>query len=1339
MAHYAGEGWSERNPIPTVQQYEREMRERRGETEEPSTWSSMWDRWTSSSNDERDPGVPSEVGNSGAAVIPKYAQPTTHEQDEFMDAPSSLGHAPVSGGTLLEGRDLEAGRNPEWQNSSGPSPYESTGMAGAYGSGAYGSDTSGQNTSSAGAPQRTSASQGGAPQRSSGGQGEASQGSSGEQGEGSQQPQREKHKREVVSDKGGGEEEKNRIKEAAKASKQKTTNHFIAKGEREVDDPITGGDVIIRDGKKITSIDTKRLDSRFPNGYSTQPLKEDAVQDPRYTSPEPVEPSSVLLQPFPEPPNTEILEQLKMSFNNVALWVAALIIVVWAMSAFGHGWFAFFARTGVLLVAALFVYGALGLAFSNVNKSMEALRAAMHKQRGEKFCPPMPESVEWLNAAIACLWKQLNPEMFVSMLDMVEDIMQSSLPSFVEAVKISDFGLGENPLRMIAMRALADVMNDPEYPRRTWIEHSEGMHDGTEKDGAEEAQGDEGDAAGELKESKEQDDAGDFLNMEVSFCYSAMSGETTKDRSKNVHLLIEFFLGAFDWIEIPLPVWVQVDHIIGTVRLRAQITSEAPFLRNVTFSLMGVPSVAISAIPMARFLPNVLDLPLISNFVQSSIAAACNMYVAPKSMTMNMTEMLAGDGIKKDTDALGVLMVNIKYGYNLSSQDLNGKSDPYTVLSFAKFGRPLYATRIIFEDLNPVWEETAFLLVSRDDLRSGESLSLQLWDSDKHSADDIVGRVNMPLTDLIRKPNEIIEKTSDLMGFEDADQMQGQLRWSAGFFEKAKLNRKLEQKKDTKNESQAEKESERQPSPIDTKEEAGTLYIPPDPQWPCGVLSVVVRHIDGLENREVEKGVKGSDREGASGQDIDSGTNQLPSSYAEVILNDNLLFKTRVKQYSNMPFFNAGTELFVRDWTKAELRVVVRDARLREHDPIMGIVALPLRDLFKKASQVEQMFSLQDGVGYGKVALSLLFKAVRLSIPPELRGFNTVHVDILSNIEVESSSQEWSSKLNSLKLTIVAGLHEFKMRALRKHHESSEHEPLISVPVYDRYSTLLVFEFGRSPLPGLNKPNAIAMLPLRELEDGQMTDVVLPVLHAANTKQLERNYINSQAKDTHDFEEVGTISMRLCVNPGLSEAFRPIATGARDRHEFEVYERLVGLPMRAEENSHANDDGIITRQERRAINRAQTEQLHMRHRGAMGYTPVRTAKWAKDGLKDHVRHLGDIILGKEKRTCRGDLRRRPVDSFRDIVTDIWTAQWVRIASRAAPPDAHGPPTPPRRAARARALAAPYRLHPDGRSDAPPHRHVVAQKGRQGQGRARRARGAACAAQCAPARLGWRAA
>ncbi|WFC99598.1 hypothetical protein MYAM1_002343 [Malassezia yamatoensis] len=1277
MSHYLGEGWSERNPIPTVQSYEREKREREG-LDEPSAVSQFMDRWVYSSHDERDPGVPSETGpssddpsagshgNHGGMERSMHNQlgqvPDTHEhflnahdlesrnysnQQPADESPNTM---PALNGTpsyLQSGRVHHSGTT---LDNSGAAPrivvggsasngqLTTAGQAGAATSGGLQQRPSHQTMSQSdkdsytGAQSLTSTSSAGLPTNQDQQKGQANVSSGGQRSDASEGGvENQRSNKNPVPGAGGGEEEKNRIKEQAAKSQRKTNNQFVAKGEREVDDPITGRGVIIHDGSKNFDIDPKRLDSRFEGGYSTERLKPDAVQDERYTSPDPVQPSSVLLQTFPEPPSMEILNQIKSSFNNVALWVAALLIVVWAMSAFGHGWSAFFFRTTMLSLVGVFIYGGLGLAYAKVQKSIEVVRASMHKQRGEKFCPPMPESAEWLNAIVACLWKQLNPEMFVSVLDMVEDIMQSSLPGFIQAVKISDFGLGENPVRMIAMRALADVMTDPEYPRKTWIEHSPGMDDGTEGEGEDSAQYAEGETGEELHRAKKQDEAGDFLNMEVSFCYSAISGETTKDRSKNVHMLVEFFLGAFDWVEIPLPVWVQIDHVMGTVRIRVQVTSEPPFLRNVTVSLMGVPSVSIRAIPMAKFLPNVLDLPLISNFVQSSIAAACNMYVAPKSMTLNLTDMLAGDGVKKDTDALGVLMVTIHYGVDLSSQDVNGKSDPYTVLSFAKFGRPLYATRIIFEDLNPVWEETAFLLVSRDDLRSGESLSLQLWDNDKRSADDIVGRVNVPLTDLIRKPNEIITKTTQLMGFEDADEMQGQLHWSAGFFEKSKLNKKLQKKHNEKSASQAEQESKREPSPIDTEEEARTLSTPPDPQWPSGILSVVVRHIDGLENREVEKGVKGSSREGSAGQDVEATMAELPSSYAEVILNDNLTFKTRVKQYSNMPFFNAGTEIFVRDWTKSELRVVIRDARVREHDPIMGIVSLPLRNLFKDASQVEQMFSIQDGVGYGKVALSLLFKAVKLEIPRELRGFNTVHVDILSNIELDIPDKEWNSKLQGLKVTIIAGLNEFKMKALKRHPECSEDDPLITIPVYERYSTLLVFEFGRNPIPGLNKPSAISVLPLCELEDDQTTEVVLPVVHADNAKQLERNYIDAQCKDTHKFEEVGTISMRVRVNPGLSEDFRPYATGARDRHEFEVYERLVGLPWRAEQNSHANDDGVITRHEKKDIKQLQTEQLHMRHRGAMGYTPVRTAKWAKDGLKDHVKQIGSKILGKEKR------------------------------------------------------------------------------------------------------------
>jgi hypothetical protein len=56
-----------------------------------------------------------------------------------------------------------------------------------------------------------------------------------------------------------------------------------------------------------------------------------------------------------------------------------------------------------------------------------------------------------------------------------------------------------------------------------------------------------------------------------------------------------------------------------------------------------------------------------------------------------------------------------------------------------------------------------------------------------------------------------------------------------------------------------------------------------------------------------------------------------PSAYAEVILNGKLVYRTRTKQLSPAPYWNATGERFIRDWTKARLVVVVRDERDREH------------------------------------------------------------------------------------------------------------------------------------------------------------------------------------------------------------------------------------------------------------------------------------------------------------------------------------------------------------------------------------------------------------------------
>lgn len=308
--------------------------------------------------------------------------------------------------------------------------------------------------------------------------------------------------------------------------------------------------------------------------------------------------------------------------------------------------------------------------------------------------------------------------MFVSVADMVEDILQQSLPGFVDAVRITDLGQGTNPLRITSIRALPDQPGDVGYPKTGWIDQG--------KSGV----GTKDTAGTDIKE----DQAGDYYNFEVAFSYAALPGQAQHLRAKNIHLLIEFFIGMYDWLHIPIPIWIQVEQIFGVVRLRVQFIPEAPYIRNLTFALCGVPAVEVSALPMSSKLPNILDLPFISGFVKMGIAAGTAELAVPKSMTINMQDMLSGAAVG-DTRAIGVFIITIHYCEGLSAQDKNGSSDPYVVLAYAKFGKPLYSSRIILKDLNPVFEETCVLLLTMDEVKAKEDLAAMLWDSDERSAE----------------------------------------------------------------------------------------------------------------------------------------------------------------------------------------------------------------------------------------------------------------------------------------------------------------------------------------------------------------------------------------------------------------------------------------------------------------------------------------------------------------------------------------------------------------------------------------------------------------------------
>lgn len=282
----------------------------------------------------------------------------------------------------------------------------------------------------------------------------------------------------------------------------------------------------------------------------------------------------------------------------------------------------------------------------------------------------LPESVEWMNTFLKIVWGLINPDMFAAVADTLEDVMQASVPGVIENVRVAEINQGNNPIRILSLRALPD-------------DHVKELKDSIHE---------ENKKTKDPQEAAADEEGGDYYNLEASVAYHAAptgkGGASAKAR--NMHMQLVFYLGIKGLFGVPLPIFVELQGLVATVRIRLQMTPEPPFAKNLTFTLMGLPHVSAGCIPMLEKGVNILNLPLISNFVNYAIGAAASLYVAPKSMSLDLRAMLQGDDVTKDTQALGVMWIRIHRAVGLSKQDKRGSkgggSDPYINLSFSKYG-----------------------------------------------------------------------------------------------------------------------------------------------------------------------------------------------------------------------------------------------------------------------------------------------------------------------------------------------------------------------------------------------------------------------------------------------------------------------------------------------------------------------------------------------------------------------------------------------------------------------------------------------------------------------------
>ena len=439
---------------------------------------------------------------------------------------------------------------------------------------------------------------------------------------------------------------------------------------------------------------------------------------------------------------------------------------------------------------------------------------------------PIPESTQWLNSILSSVWPLINPDLFISLADTVEDVMQASLPRMIRMVSVEDLGQGSEALRILGVRwlptgaAAKNVSEDGKIKNRTGQDQSDrkvpgqGQLDADEKpnDRSDEPP-DEQNQRPEKPEEQENGDEqnvaegleaeeGDFVNAEIGFSYRASSsGKSLKRKSKNAHLFLGFYLPG----GLKVPVWVELRGIVGTARLRLQLSPDPPFFSLCTLTFLGQPKAELSCAPLTKKGLNIMDVPLISSFVQSSIDAALAEYVAPRSLTLDLKDMLVGDDFKKDTSTHGIIMVTIGRGINFRAGDpglgaiKKASSDAYVAVGWAKFGKPVWSTRVIVQDMQPVWEETAFILVGTQELNAQERLRVQLWDSDRTSADDDLGRIEVDLKEIMhdsRSKGRIWSRTDSFQALGGDDQMPGTLEWSVGYYAKVRIqDEQLEKQK----------------------------------------------------------------------------------------------------------------------------------------------------------------------------------------------------------------------------------------------------------------------------------------------------------------------------------------------------------------------------------------------------------------------------------------------------------------------------------------------------------------------------------------------------------------
>ena len=370
--------------------------------------------------------------------------------------------------------------------------------------------------------------------------------------------------------------------------KRKSFKHLKRDNQgRKVTDPVTHLQVTIHDStdKELENVPENPLPSGSDPRTATGPSGASKSESQLRKEEDAIEAEHKGMQRLFPPPNLQATKEQIASTYNRAITVGLSLITITSFMTIllshilSHGgqrsWTNTIVTSGIIPFVGLVVGGAIlwGLRDWLAHKVdeiwddeiWEASKTHEDQQRDDSTTP---ESVQWLNSLLASVWPLINPDLFTSLADTLEDVMQASLPKLVRMVSVDDLGQGSETIRILGIKWL------PTGAAANSVSVDGKIKPGNNKDSDRKAPGqgqiaentnpDEPETSNEegksqnnenIQKIKEEEsdkeniaegmeaEEGDFVNIEVAFSYRATSsGKELKKKVKNAHLFLEFYL-----------------------------------------------------------------------------------------------------------------------------------------------------------------------------------------------------------------------------------------------------------------------------------------------------------------------------------------------------------------------------------------------------------------------------------------------------------------------------------------------------------------------------------------------------------------------------------------------------------------------------------------------------------------------------------------------------------------------------------------------------------------------------------------------------------------------------